>query len=464
MSEPARGFLFDLDRCTGCHACVLACSTENELDWETSWRQIVTFNEEHEPTLPTFHLSLACNHCADAPCMRHCPALAIRRDDSTAAVLIEADRCIGCKYCSWACPYDAPRFDSTAQVMGKCTSCNHRLTEGREPACVELCPTTALGFGSLEGEALVPGFPDTPAQPAIRFLSSGKEPSAPECTWQLPEAELAAFAGAPEADSAISLRSEWPLWIFTSLTAALVGWTWATWFGARGPGAATFLVLALAAAAASTLHLGRKLRAWRAVLNLRRSWLSREIAGFGTFVVLGALHLWSEQTWLGLPVAVAGLLTLFSIDRVYDLVRPRGALRLHSADTVSVAAALTALLACSIPAFALLAGAKLVLYVQRKRTNGRRTPTMCTPLRMVGLVLPLLFLITMPEAWPGWAILTFALGEAIDRAELYEELEVVSPRRQVRLDAVAPTQGWPESSGKATHVPAKNSSPTPPSS
>jgi len=441
MRVPARGFLFDIDRCTGCHACVLACSTENELGWGESWRQIVTVNEEHRPALPTFHLSLACNHCAEAPCMRHCPALAIRRDDSTGAVLIEADLCIGCKYCSWACPYDAPRFDEASQVMGKCTSCNHRLAEGREPACVELCPTTALGFGPLEGERLVPGFPDTPAQPAIRFRSSGREPRAPECTWELPEAELDASADAPEIagtpESVISLRGEWPLWIFTSLTAALVGWTWAAWFGVRAPDLAWFLAMALAAAAASTLHLGRKLRAWRAVLNLRRSWLSREVAGFGTFVALGALHLWSEQPRLGIAASLAGGLTLFSIDRVYDIVRARGALRVHSADTVLVASALTALLARSAPAFGLLAGVRLALYLQRK-TRARyvkRTPTLCTPVRVAGLVLPLLLWIVFSDAWQGWAILAFAAGEGVDRAELYQELEVVSPRRQARLEA-----------------------------
>jgi DMSO reductase iron-sulfur subunit len=437
MIQPSSGFLFDLDRCTGCHACVLACSTENELSWGESWRQIVTFNAEHQPALPTFHLSLACNHCAEAPCMRHCPALAIRRDGSTGAVLIEEDLCIGCKYCSWACPYDAPRFDAGAQVMNKCTWCNHRLGAGREPACVELCPTTALRVGPLVGNLLVPGFPDTPAQPAIRFLASGDGPRAPECTWQAPEEPAAALEHAPRDARAISLRSEWPLWIFTSLAAALVGWTWATSVGARTPGLALFVALTLAAAAAATLHLGRKLRAWRAVLNLRSSWLSREIAGFGAFVALGALYQWSERPWLGLAAGVAGLLTLFSIDRVYDIVRPRGSLRLHSADTVLVAAALAALLARSVAVFALVAGIRLVLYLQRKSRagNSTRTPALCTPIRLAALALPLLLWIALPGAWLAWAILALAVGESIDRAEFYEELEVVSPRRQARFDA-----------------------------
>jgi len=436
MIQPTRGFLVDLDRCTGCHACVLACSTENALDWGESWRQIVTFNDEHHPVLPTYHLSLACNHCAEAPCMRHCPARAIRRDVSTGAVLIEADRCIGCKYCSWACPYDAPRFDAGAQVMGKCTWCNHRLGEGRDPACVELCPTTALRFGPLVGEPLVPGFPDTPAQPAIRFLAAGDGPRAPECTWQPPDTPVGAPGRALREDRRISLRSEWPLWIFTSLTASLVGWTWATGFGVHSPGLALFVALALTAAAASTLHLGRKLRAWRAVLNLRGSWLSREIAGFGAFVALGTLYQWSERPWLGLAAGLAGLLALFSIDRVYDLVRPRGAARVHSADTVLVAAALAALLAQSVGTFALVAGIKLVLYLHRKSKAGssKSTPAVWTPIRLGGLVLPLLLWLARPGAWPAWAIVAFVIGENIDRAEFYEELDVISPRWQARFD------------------------------
>jgi DMSO reductase iron-sulfur subunit len=391
MTEPARGFLFDLDRCTGCHACVLACSTENELGWGASWRQVVTFNDAHQPVLPTYHLSLACNHCGNAPCLHHCPALAIRRDASTGAVLIEPTLCIGCKYCSWACPYDAPRFDAGAQVMGKCTWCHHRLGEGREPACVESCPTTALRFGPLVGEPLVPGFPATAAQPAIRFLASGGGPRAPESTWQPPDEPVAEPGRDRREDRTISLRGEWPLWIFTLLTASLVGWTWAAGFGAGPPGLALFVALALTAAAASTLHLGRKLRAWRAVLNLRGSWLSREIAGFGAFVALGSLYQWSGRSWLGLAAGLAGLVALFSIDRVYDLVRPRGALRVHSADTLLVAAALAALLAQSVVAFALVAGIKLVLYLYRKSTAGdsKGTPALFVPIRLGGLVLPL---------------------------------------------------------------------------
>ncbi|HET6278101.1 MAG TPA: 4Fe-4S dicluster domain-containing protein, partial [Candidatus Polarisedimenticolia bacterium] len=186
----ANGFLFDLNRCTGCQACAIACTIENGLPFGSSWRRIDTYNEARHPAAPAWHLSLACNHCADAPCMSSCPALAIRRDSATGAVLIEQDSCIGCGYCVWACPYDAPRFDAADGVMRKCTFCNHRLQEGLDPACVSHCPTGALGFGALDGVgaagadgasgrdpasgsdgrvAEVPGCPELGIGPAIRF-------------------------------------------------------------------------------------------------------------------------------------------------------------------------------------------------------------------------------------------------------------------------------------------------------
>ena len=83
------GFLFDLNACTGCRACELACAIENDLPWDRSWRRVSTFNPQRASGAPVFHLSLACNHCSAAPCIEQCPALAIRRDADGGAVLIE---------------------------------------------------------------------------------------------------------------------------------------------------------------------------------------------------------------------------------------------------------------------------------------------------------------------------------------------------------------------------------------
>ena len=139
-----KGFVFDINKCTGCQACSIACEIENELEPGADWRQVTTFNERHVPGVLSFHLSVACNHCVDPPCMKNCPALAYSKDAVTGAVTVDPDLCIGCRYCTWACPYDAPRFNTASGVVEKCTFCQHRLEDGLEPACVTSCPTGAL--------------------------------------------------------------------------------------------------------------------------------------------------------------------------------------------------------------------------------------------------------------------------------------------------------------------------------
>ena len=139
-----KSFLFDLNKCVGCHACVVACTIENQTLPETVWRDINSFNPSGNPDIPLFHYSLACNHCDDPPCLKNCPALAYSKDFITGAVIHFANKCIGCKYCTWACPYDAPKFNEKTRIIEKCTFCNHRIEEDLKPACANLCPTGAL--------------------------------------------------------------------------------------------------------------------------------------------------------------------------------------------------------------------------------------------------------------------------------------------------------------------------------
>jgi DMSO reductase iron-sulfur subunit len=449
----APAFLFDIDRCTGCSACELACSTENDLGWGVSWRQVVTVNEERRPRAPSFHLSLACNHCEEAPCVRECPTLALGRDPVTGTVQVDEGRCIGCAYCAWVCPYDAPRFHGDAGVMSKCTMCDHRLVDGREPACVEACPTGALGFGGgtmSEGSAYVtsvPGFPDTPARPRIRFRPRREGVRPPESTWELPEDVLRSFAAARPAEGrrAITLRGELPLWLFTTLVSMLAGWVVAAALGGPAVRPLPFAVLAAAAMAVSTLHLGVKRRAWRAVANVRRSRLSREVAGFGLFVgSVAALLFWQERgagvlPWVG---AGAGLVALFLIDRVYDPVRAAGARPIHSADALLTGPAFAAVLLQATAAFAVLGGVKLVLYARRwsvrrepgddagEGRNARVRRALAVARVALGLAAPPILWLLWPQGpVQGYALaaLLFVAGELIDRGELYAELRATRP-------------------------------------
>ncbi len=143
------GMAVDTTRCVGCTDCVVACKTENQLpeglcrDWITT---------EASGTWPDLHLEIRserCNHCDRPPCVACCPTGASHVEDPGRLVLVTPERCIGCKACLAACPYDA-RFIHPDGHADKCTFCIHRVREGLLPACVAVCPTRCLAFGDLD--------------------------------------------------------------------------------------------------------------------------------------------------------------------------------------------------------------------------------------------------------------------------------------------------------------------------
>ncbi len=138
----------DTKRCVGCSDCVVACQTENNVPVGYCRDWIV---EETIGTYPDLTLEIRserCNHCEDAPCVRCCPTSASHIAEG-GIVLVEPDDCIGCKACIASCPYDA-RFVHPEGYVDKCTFCIHRVREGKKPACVSVCPTTAMIFGDLD--------------------------------------------------------------------------------------------------------------------------------------------------------------------------------------------------------------------------------------------------------------------------------------------------------------------------
>ncbi len=171
------GFIFDNKKCVACGACSAACILENK--WSFSPRTIYTFNSMALPSLPVINLSLACNHCQTAVCMEGCPSSAYFREPSTGAVILDETKCIGCRFCQWNCPYDAPKYLISQKVIGKCNLCNQRLIEGLLPACSTSCPTGALNYGKLNdqsAEKMIPWMPEKKLRPSVELTGGINQP------------------------------------------------------------------------------------------------------------------------------------------------------------------------------------------------------------------------------------------------------------------------------------------------
>ncbi len=143
------GFVIDNRKCIGCHACTVACKSEHEVPIGVN-RTHVKYIEKGEYPNTTRSFSVTrCNHCEDAPCTTICPTSALwTRADGI--VDFDNDRCIGCKSCMQACPYDALYIDPNNHTAAKCNYCAHRVDVGFEPACVVVCPVEAIVSGDLD--------------------------------------------------------------------------------------------------------------------------------------------------------------------------------------------------------------------------------------------------------------------------------------------------------------------------
>ncbi len=143
------GFVLASDSCIGCHACTVACKSEHDvpLGVNRTWVKYIETGEFPDTTR-TFTV-MRCNQCDDAPCISICPTRALYRAPN-GVVDFDDSRCIGCKACMNACPYDAIYINPETNTAHKCNFCNHRVEVGLEPACVTVCPTHAIITGDLD--------------------------------------------------------------------------------------------------------------------------------------------------------------------------------------------------------------------------------------------------------------------------------------------------------------------------
>jgi anaerobic dimethyl sulfoxide reductase subunit B (iron-sulfur subunit) len=151
-------FFLDTQTCTGCKTCIIACKDKNDLPMSVRWRRVVEFtggdwvsrtDGTYSHNVFAYYISVSCNHCRDPICVQSCPSTAMNQDDH-GIVSVNPEKCLGCRYCEWACPYSAPQFDQSTGQMTKCDFCREELEQGKVPACVAGCPTRALQLGEYD--------------------------------------------------------------------------------------------------------------------------------------------------------------------------------------------------------------------------------------------------------------------------------------------------------------------------
>lgn len=277
-------FEVDLDACSGCKACVTACHNLNDLEAGETWRAVGLLHGGSAQAPAIQHVTTACHHCVDPACLKGCPVDAYDKDPVTGIVRHLDDQCIGCQYCTFMCPYDVPKYSHRLGIVRKCDMCRTRLAVGEAPACVQSCPNAAIRIAivnrqeaveSAEANAFLPGAPE----PGCTLPTTIYKTHRP-----LPRNMLPAdyYAAAPQ-------HAHWPLILMLVLTQMSVGALVGGMSFAGGANlfhAAATLGAGLLGIAASTLHLGRPLYAFRAIIGWRRSWLSREIIAFGLYAML----------------------------------------------------------------------------------------------------------------------------------------------------------------------------------
>ncbi len=336
-------FEVDLDRCSGCKACVVACHTLNGLDENEAWRDVGLLLGGSRSAPVMQHVTAACHHCLQPACMIACPVNAYEKDPVTGIVKHLDDQCFGCQYCTMACPYDVPKYHPGKGIVRKCDMCSSRLAVGEPPACVQACPHQAIAIRVVSQQQVIDD-----AEAAV-FL-----PAAPDPQITLPTTTYKTKHPFPRnllpADylRVNPQHAHLPLVIMLVLTQLSVGAFIAGLvceqlvsgplaLALRPLQAANALTFGLVALAASSFHLGRPQYAFRAVLGLRHSWLSREIVAFGVFAGLASMYaaavfamqyLATETTartaigarwvdWLGWSVAASGAIAVFCSVMIY---------------------------------------------------------------------------------------------------------------------------------------------------
>ena len=144
--------VIDLDRCSGCDSCVAACKMENQMNLGVVRNHVSAIGPTGTfPDIEMYWLPMQCQQCENPHCVAVCPTGASYRDPKTGYVLIDKDKCIGCQYCLYGCPYGVRQMDEEHGVAQKCTLCSQITADGSDvPACVHNCNCGARFFGDYD--------------------------------------------------------------------------------------------------------------------------------------------------------------------------------------------------------------------------------------------------------------------------------------------------------------------------
>lgn len=313
-------FEVDLDACSGCKGCVAACHNLNGLEEHELWRSVGLLVGGSSESSFIQHVTAACHHCVEPACLEGCPVEAYVKDPVTGIVRHLDDQCIGCQYCILKCPYDVPVFSKSKGIVRKCDMCHQRLAANEAPACVQACPNQAIRIRTVGQDCIRE---ESEAHP---FL-----PSAPDPALTLPTTSYTTQRAMPRnvlpADyfSVQRAYGHLPLVVMLVLTQTSVGafvvdyvmYFYFSMFREDIAGVVrpwhlcAALFLGAMGLAASVFHLGRPLYAYRALLGVRTSWLSREILAFSVFAATSTFYVaiaCLNETGIGFPASLQSVL------------------------------------------------------------------------------------------------------------------------------------------------------------
>ncbi len=441
------GFAIDQRTCIGCHACTVACKTEHEVPVGQfrTWVKYVD-SGEFPDTTRSFGV-MRCNHCTDAPCVKICPTQALfKREDGI--VDFDNERCIGCKSCMQACPYDAIYIDADTHTAAKCNMCAHRVDQDLEPACVVVCPTHSIWVGDLDdptsgiarlvdSQETAVRTPEQNTGPNVFYLGADRAVLDPLAApvddtyiWAKPDAQRLETAGDLPRDATTDART-------TLNTAHPRPWGWkvVTYLWTKGIGAGAMMLAALA----HLLGIG---------LGAVGDYVAPALGIFGA-ATTGALLVWDlkrperflyiflKSNWTSWLVLGAYVLTVFT----------GGSLLWLLAAAFDVGPLTTVLAWLAIPAGAMMAGYTAFLFGQAEGRDLWQSPVLFWHLVvqavMVGsgaLAVAGLFTDLSDEAW-AFVAASFVLGTVLHLLMLAVEYAGKHASRQATVAAHIITRG-----------------------